>query len=82
MLSSPRFEWSTKPEQYASKPVPTLQEWAEVWAAWDAVTRGMIPQEELLAKPIQLRNNLIFYLGHIPTFVGELSLPLCLSAIS
>lgn len=28
----------------------------------------MVPRDELLNKPIELRNNLIFYLGHIPTF--------------
>jgi formylglycine-generating enzyme required for sulfatase activity len=28
----------------------------------------MIPEEELLSKPINLRNECIFYLGHIPTF--------------
>src|SRR5213080_3862680 len=40
-----------------------------LWAAWDTVTRGMIPNEELLHKPIKLRNACIFYLGHIPTFL-------------
>jgi hypothetical protein len=29
----------------------------------------MIPDEELLGKPIKLRNACIFYLGHIPTFM-------------
>lgn len=29
----------------------------------------MVPNEELLSKPIKLRNAIIFYLGHIPTFV-------------
>jgi hypothetical protein len=29
----------------------------------------MIPDEELLSKPIKLRNACIFYLGHIPTFL-------------
>jgi hypothetical protein len=29
----------------------------------------MIPDEELLEKPIKLRNACIFYLGHIPTFL-------------
>lgn len=29
----------------------------------------MIPEEELLGKPIKLRNACIFYLGHIPTFM-------------
>lgn len=29
----------------------------------------MVPKEELLSKPIKLRNAVIFYLGHIPTFL-------------
>lgn len=29
----------------------------------------MIPESELLSKPIKLRNECIFYLGHIPTFL-------------
>jgi formylglycine-generating enzyme required for sulfatase activity len=40
-----------------------------MWNAWDAVTRDMIPDEELRSKPIKLRNECIFYLGHIPTFL-------------
>lgn len=35
----------------------------------------MIPHEDLLDKPIKLRNNLIFYLGHIPAFAGMTPLP-------
>ncbi|EME40669.1 hypothetical protein DOTSEDRAFT_74272 [Dothistroma septosporum NZE10] len=60
--------FATKPEQYASRPVPSLDEWHDLWDVWDNVTRQMIPDEELLAKPIKLRNACIFYLGHIPTF--------------
>lgn len=58
----------TKPEEYAAQPVPNLKEWHQLWACWDLVTRQMIPEEELLSKPIKLRNACIFYLGHIPTF--------------
>lgn len=57
------------PSQYASGPLPTLDEWAALWSAWDIVTKGMLPNEELQNKPIKLRNACIFYLGHIPTFV-------------
>jgi formylglycine-generating enzyme required for sulfatase activity len=46
-----------------------MQEWDQLWAAWDLVTQQMIPEEELLEKPIKLRNACIFYLGHIPTFM-------------
>jgi L-histidine Nalpha-methyltransferase / hercynylcysteine S-oxide synthase len=57
------------PSRYASFTVPTLEDWRGLWAAWDTVTRGMIPNDELLHKPIKLRNACIFYLGHIPTFL-------------
>ena len=59
---------ASRPEQYAAHPVPSLDEWHELWAQWDLITRQMIPDEELLEKPIKLRNACIFYLGHIPTF--------------
>ncbi|KAL1841211.1 hypothetical protein VTK73DRAFT_3565 [Phialemonium thermophilum] len=57
------------PAAYASSALPTLQDWEALWAAWDVVTRQMLPNEELLEKPIKLRNACIFYLGHIPTFL-------------
>ncbi|CEL52053.1 Meiotically up-regulated gene 158 protein OS=Schizosaccharomyces pombe (strain 972 / ATCC 24843) GN=mug158 PE=1 SV=4 [Rhizoctonia solani AG-1 IB] len=49
--------------------VPTLNEWTELWKAWDAITIGMIPQEMLHQKPIDLRHKCLFYLGHIPAFL-------------
>ncbi|CUA75117.1 Meiotically up-regulated gene 158 protein [Schizosaccharomyces pombe 972h-] [Rhizoctonia solani] len=49
--------------------VPTRREWAEAWKAWDAITIGMIPQEMLHQKPIDLRHKCLFYLGHIPAFL-------------
>lgn len=64
------MELPTKPEVYASSLVPSLRDWQELWAAWDAVTLCMTPEEELLSKPIELRNPLIFYLGHVPGFCG------------
>ena len=64
------FQFSLRPELYAASPVPSLSEWQDLWAVWDAVTQQMIPKEELLAKPIKLRNACIFYLGHIPTFLA------------
>ncbi|KAF2268735.1 hypothetical protein CC78DRAFT_529723 [Lojkania enalia] len=69
MVSKPVVFFATDPEEYAAKPVPSLSDWRNLWAAWDAVTRMMIPKEELLSKPIKLRNACIFYLGHIPTFL-------------
>jgi hypothetical protein len=57
------------PEVYASSTVPTFEDWRGLWKVWDTVTRGMIADEELLEKPIKLRNACIFYLGHIPTFM-------------
>lgn len=68
-MSKPRVYFPLYPEAYANKPVPTMSDWDGLWVAWDAVTRDMIPKEELLSKPIKLRNACIFYLGHIPTFL-------------
>ena len=69
MLSPAQFSFSTDPEKYATTPVPQLSEFEELWTIWDIVTRQMIPNEELLSKPINLRNCCLFYLGHIPTFL-------------
>lgn len=52
--------------------VPTVDEWRDLWAAWDLVTLGMIPQEMLHQKPIDLRHKCLFYIGHIPTFLDML----------
>ena len=49
--------------------VPSLQHFQEMWAAWDFVTRKMIPDSMLLEKPIDLRHICLFYTGHIPTFL-------------
>lgn len=68
-MSKPTVFFPTKPEAYAAQAVPTLAEWHELWKVWDAATRHMIPEDELLSKPINLRNACIFYLGHIPTFL-------------
>jgi hypothetical protein len=57
------------PSAYASSPLPSFEDWQSLWASWDVVTQQMIPNEELLNKPIKLRNACIFYLGHIPTFL-------------
>ncbi|MCJ1399869.1 hypothetical protein MMC11_003072 [Xylographa trunciseda] len=69
MLSVPQFVFSLEPVRYAPKPSPSLHEFEQLWAAWDMVTISMIPYEELLSKPIKLRNCCLFYLGHIPTFL-------------
>ncbi|KXN87358.1 hypothetical protein AN958_08910 [Leucoagaricus sp. SymC.cos] len=52
--------------------IPTLEEWVELWAAWDMVTLQMIPHEMLHQKPIDLRHKCLFYIGHIPTFLDML----------
>lgn len=71
MLQSAALNLPLSPSQYAAHPIPSLGDFQSQWTAWDIVTKAMIPQEELLSKPIKLRNSLIFYLGHIPTFAGE-----------
>lgn len=68
-LLSPAFKgFDLHLEKYVKTPIPGLAEWIELWSAWDTVTRCMTPEEELASKPISLRNDLIFYLGHIPAF--------------
>ncbi|KAI0031532.1 C-type lectin protein [Vararia minispora EC-137] len=52
--------------------IPSMQDWTELWKAWDCVTLGMIPRTMLHEKPIDLRHKCIFYLGHIPTFLDML----------
>ena len=69
MLSKTTHAFPWDPRSYAAGPVPTWAEWEHLWQLWDAVTRKMIPDEELIEKPIKLRNACIFYLGHIPTFL-------------
>lgn len=50
--------------------MPTIEEWKDMWAAWDFITQRMIPQSMLFQKPIDLRHICLFYLGHIPTFLS------------
>jgi hypothetical protein len=69
MLTKKAMPFHLDPSKYAATTVPTLEDWRGLWAAWDTATRGMIPDDELLNKPIKLRNVCIFYLGHIPTFL-------------
>ncbi|KAA8893559.1 histidine-specific methyltransferase [Sphaerosporella brunnea] len=72
LLQKPSFTFPSKPEQYAAEPTPTMAEWRGLWQSWTAVTLGMIPKDQLLSKPIDLRNPCIFYLGHIATFLDSL----------
>ncbi|KAK7999005.1 hypothetical protein PG991_014680 [Apiospora marii] len=54
-------------KDYASTPVPSMEEWETMWKAWDMVTTQIIPADALMEQPIPLRNPLKFYVGHIPT---------------
>ncbi len=56
---------------YSTSPfgVPSPDDWENLWALWDFVTRNMIPPSMLFQKPIDLRHICLFYLGHIPTFL-------------
>ncbi|KAL4243691.1 EgtD Methyltransferase Superfamily protein [Abortiporus biennis] len=49
--------------------MPTIEEWKDMWAAWDFINRRMIPTSMLFEKPIDLRHICLFYQGHIPTFL-------------
>ena len=68
LISVPSLAVPLKATKYASQPVPSLREFGQIWLAWDIVSTYMIPVEEQLSKPINLRNCCIFYLGHIPAF--------------
>ncbi|KAK2616840.1 Ergothioneine biosynthesis protein 1 [Conoideocrella luteorostrata] len=69
MLQRANLPFSKAPSLYATSPLPSLSDWHSLWSAWDIVTKGMLPKQELTEKPIKLRNACIFYLGHIPTFL-------------
>lgn len=69
MLQKSRMPFNSSPSVYAAQPLPSVEDWESLWVAWDVVTKGMLPHEELQEKPIKLRNACIFYLGHIPTFL-------------
>ncbi|KAI0971375.1 DUF323 domain protein [Xylaria arbuscula] len=63
------LSFSLNPLDYARESVPRLSDWRNLWAVWDTITRQMLPNEELLDKPIKLRNACIFYIGHTPAFL-------------
>lgn len=71
VLSSAALDLPTRSSEYAAHAIPSLSDYQSLWTAWDTATKSMIPREDLLSKPIKLRNALIFYLGHIPTFSGK-----------
>ncbi|KAI0661991.1 hypothetical protein C8Q70DRAFT_1051496 [Cubamyces menziesii] len=50
--------------------IPAVDEWQNMWAAWDFITRQMIPPSMMFEKPIDLRHICLFYCGHIPTFLS------------
>ncbi|CAI7647897.1 unnamed protein product [Penicillium glandicola] len=68
LLSPAALDVSLNPSDYAAQPIPSIDNFQSLWTAWDLATKTMVPHEELLSKPIKLRNALIFYFGHIPTF--------------
>ncbi|KAF7869743.1 hypothetical protein EAF04_004527 [Stromatinia cepivora] len=69
LLRKKTMAFDPNPRVYASSTSPTFEDWKGLWSVWDTVTRKMIPNEELVEKPIKLRNACIFYLGHVPTFL-------------
>ena len=71
LLSKKTLSYPLKPDEYAARPIPSLPEFEQLWNSWDIVTRHMIPETELLSKPIILRNCCLFYLGHIPAFFDK-----------
>ncbi|KAK6358631.1 hypothetical protein TWF730_007955 [Orbilia blumenaviensis] len=69
LLHNPTARTGLEPKEYAKASCPDLKEWEELWKLWDSVTLGMVRKDQYLTKPISLRNPILFYLGHIPTFL-------------
>ncbi|KAK6519417.1 hypothetical protein TWF281_003251 [Arthrobotrys megalospora] len=69
LLHNPTARTGLQPKEYAKAACPDLSEWEELWKLWDSVTLGMVRKDQYLTKPISLRNPILFYLGHIPTFL-------------
>ncbi|KAI0365693.1 DUF323 domain-containing protein [Pilatotrama ljubarskyi] len=73
LLKAPQYTTSANNERTVMRSpfsLPTLEEWQNMWAAWDFITRQMIPPSMLFEKPIDLRHICLFYCGHIPTFLS------------
>ncbi|KAF7364840.1 DUF323 domain-containing protein [Mycena venus] len=69
-LATVAASWSSRnPIRPRPLACPPPQDWQNLWAAWDCITRRMIPPSMLMQKPIDLRHICLFYLGHIPTFL-------------
>ncbi|KAH7885435.1 hypothetical protein F5I97DRAFT_1811346 [Phlebopus sp. FC_14] len=66
LLTSPAASLEPSINQFG---VPTIEDWEDMWSAWDFITLRMIPPSMLFQKPIDLRHICLFYLGHIPTFL-------------
>ncbi|KAI0043936.1 DUF323 domain-containing protein [Auriscalpium vulgare] len=74
LLERPVFAFPrlrSPPSSLTSTPfgVPSFQDFQDMWAAWDFITRKMIPNSMMFQKPIDLRHICLFYTGHIPTFL-------------
>lgn len=54
LSNAPSFSLSKKTD---GGNIPTVDEWANLWQAWDLVTLQMIPKEMLHQKPIDLRHK-------------------------
>lgn len=58
-----------EPTVHTSWGLPSLDDWHELWKAWNNITLTMIPDSMLHEKPIDLRHICLFYIGHIPAFL-------------
>ncbi|KAL5594168.1 hypothetical protein BROUX41_001213 [Berkeleyomyces rouxiae] len=69
MLEKSSSPFSPLSSIYSATPTPTISDWQALWKLWDNITTKMLTSEQMVEKPIELRNACIFYLGHIPTFL-------------
>ncbi|RKF58593.1 Ergothioneine biosynthesis protein 1 [Golovinomyces cichoracearum] len=69
LLKKDQKVFEAKTELNSISSLPTLEDWRALWQIWDKITRDMIAEISLHQKPIKYRNPIIFYLGHVPTFL-------------
>ncbi|KAI0683454.1 hypothetical protein BC835DRAFT_1423256 [Cytidiella melzeri] len=72
LLERPQFSYPPLAEQAKGCTpfgLPSIDEWQDMWAAWDYINKRLVPPSMLFQKPIDLRHICLFYQGHIPTFL-------------
>lgn len=77
---TPRENGANSVSRNVNRGIPSMEEWEEMWKAWDTVTLTMISSPMMHMKPIDLRHICLFYLGHVVR-AGELSRSILLLSV-